>query len=53
MVSVKLHHGLEGKLADDITVEDEERVWGLREQVPGERQRPSWGERTRVALWSA
>lgn len=31
MVSMELHHGLERKITDHITVENEERVCGLRE----------------------
>lgn len=46
MVPVELHHGLEGEIADHITVEDEERVCSLREQVTGQRQGPSWGKGT-------
>lgn len=43
MVPVELHHGLEREVADHVTVEDEERVCGLREQVPGQGQGPSCG----------
>lgn len=46
MVPVELHHGLEGEIADHVTVEDEERVCSLREQVTGQRQGPSWGKGT-------
>jgi hypothetical protein len=42
MVLMELHHGLEGKITDDITVEDEEWVCSLREQVSGQCQGPSW-----------
>lgn len=31
MVSMELHHGLEGEITDHITVENEERVCSLRE----------------------
>lgn len=43
VVPVELHHGLEREVADHVTVEDEERVCGLREQVPGQGQGPSCG----------
>lgn len=31
MVSMELHHGLEGEITDDVTVENEERVCSLRQ----------------------
>ena len=46
MVSVELHHGLKGEIADHVTVEDEKRVCSLREQVTGQCQGPSWGRGT-------
>lgn len=41
VVPVELHHGLEREIADHITVEDEERVRSLREQITGKCQGPS------------
>lgn len=43
MVPVELHHGLEREIADHVTVEDEERVCSLGEQVAGQSQGPGWG----------
>lgn len=46
MVPVELHHGLEREIADHVTVEDEEWVCSLREQIAGQCQGSSWGRRT-------
>lgn len=52
VVPMELHHGLEREIADDVTVEDEEGVCGLREQVTGQGQGSSCGRGTNRSSFS-